>query len=252
MGAFHFQIILSSNHQILSMKLDILFFGAHPDDVELGCAGTILKHVALEYKVGIVDLTKGELGTRGTVEIRAKEAKEAAKLMGVFVRENLAFADGFFVNDKQHQLAIIKLIRKYQPNIIVATAITDRHPDHARASQLISDSCFLAGLSKIKTTSQKAFRPKAVYHYIQDRYIKPDFVVDISDVMKKKIEVIKTYQSQFFNPESKEAVTYISTAQFLDAIAFRAAEFGRIIGASYGEGFTAERLVGVSNLFDLK
>lgn len=236
------------------MKLDILFFGAHPDDVELGCAGTILKHIALGYKVGIIDLTRGELGTRGTIEIRTKEAKNAAKRLGVLVRENLSFADGFFINDKSHQLAIITIIRKYKPSIVVLPAITDRHPDHARASQLILESCFLSGLEKIKIDSQKSFRPKVVYHYIQDRYIKPDFVVDISDFMKKKIEIIKAYQSQFFNPKSKatEPITYISTAQFLDAIIFRAAEYGRIIGVNYAEGFTTERFVGVANLFDLK
>ena len=233
------------------MKLDILAFGAHPDDVELCCSGTLLKHISQGKKVGIIDLTRGELGTRGSAAIRDKEAAVAAKILGIAVRENLNFADGFFLNDKQHQLEVIKKIRKYQPEIIIANAIRDRHPDHGRSAQLISDSCFLSGLVKIDT-NQKVWRPKAVYNYIQDRYIKPDFVIDISDFIDKKMQAIKAYRSQFYDPKSKEPQTYISSPEFLEMLNARAIEMGKVIRVKYAEGFTAERVVGVKDLFDLE
>ena len=237
------------------MKIDILAFGVHPDDVELSCAGTIAKHISLGKKVVIADLTRGELGTRGTAEIRDKEAEDAAKILGVSARENLNFKDGFFSNDEKHQLEIVKLIRKYQPEIILANAIDDRHPDHGRAAKLIDDACFISGLIKVETlldgAKQNAWRPKAVYHYIQDRYIKPDFLVDISGFMKQKMDSYLAYKSQLYDKNSKEPATYISSQQFLDSITSRASEFGRIIGVEYAEGFCTHRLAGVKNLFDL-
>jgi len=244
------------------VKLDILAFGAHPDDVELGCSGTILKHISLGKKVGIIDLTRGELGTRGTAAIRAKEAKAAAKILGVAMRENLSMADGFFINDKEHQIKVIQKIRQYQPDIVIANALTDRHPDHGRGAQLVSDACFLAGLPKIKTMTpsnspkggelahanssplgrlggvwQKAWRPKAVYHYIQYNPHKPDFVIDISKQFEKKMDAIAAFGSQFYNPESKEAETLISTPEFFSLLKKRCEEHGRQIGVKYGEGF---------------
>ena len=237
------------------MKTDILAFGAHPDDVELSCGGTVLKHVSLGKTVGIIDLTRGELGTRGNAEIREKEASEASKILGINFRENMNFADGFFTNSKENQMALVVKIRKYQPEIVFATAISDRHPDHAKASQLISDACFLAGLNKIKTSDtngeQLPWRPKAVYHYIQDRYMKPDFVVDISEYMEQRMASIKAYKSQMFDADSSEPETAISSKQFLDSLYYRPLEFGRIIGVKFAEGFIAERLIGIDNLFHL-
>jgi bacillithiol biosynthesis deacetylase BshB1 len=238
------------------MKLDILAFGSHPDDVELSCAGTLLKHIASGRKAGIIDLTRGELGTRGSAETRDKEAAESARIMGVAVRENLGFADGFFVNDKSHQLEIIERIRKHQPEIVLANALNDRHPDHGKAARLVADGCFLAGLSKIKSVDdhgivQQPWRPRLILHYIQDRYIKPDILVDISDFMEKKMECIKAFRSQFYDPDSKEPETYISSKQFLDSLMQRPMELGRIIGVRYAEGFNSERLFGVNNLFDI-
>jgi bacillithiol biosynthesis deacetylase BshB1 len=237
------------------MKLDILAFGAHPDDIELSCGGTILSHVAQGSKVGIVDLTRGELGTRGTAESRASEAAAAAKIMGVSVRENAGFADGFFLNDKEHQLELIKYIRKYQPDIVLANAIHDRHPDHARAAQLTEDAVFLSGLSKVETRLngeiQKAHRPRAVYHYIQSLDITPDFAVDISPFFDKKIEAIRAYKTQFHNPDSKEPDTFISSPEFLDFIKARGSHFGVPLGVSYAEGYTTKRLLGVYNLRDI-
>lgn len=237
-------------------KVDILAFGAHPDDVELSCSGTIVKHIDLGKKVAVVDLTRGELGTRGTLDIRLQEASEAAKIMGVSYRENLNFKDGFFINDEAHQLLVIKAIRKYQPQIVLCNAISDRHPDHAKAAQLVSDSCFLAGLIKIDTVldgiKQEAHRPRYVYHYIQDRYIKPDFAVDISSVIDKRMEAIRAYKSQFYdNGKPAEPATYISSKEFMESLQYRPAEMGRIIGVKYAEGFTASRLAGINNLFDL-
>ena len=238
------------------MKLDILAFGAHPDDVELGCAGTILKEIALGKKVGIVDLTRGELGTRGSAAIRDKEANAAAKILGVIARENLEMRDGFFVNDEKHQLEIIKMIRKYQPEIVLCNAIDDRHIDHGKGSKLVSDACFLSGLMKIETEldgeQQAAWRPKIVYHYIQWKNIEPDFVVDITGFTEKKIESILAYGSQFYDPNSKEPESPISSKNFLESLNYRSRDLGRLAGVEHAEGFTVERYVAVSSLSDLK
>lgn len=237
------------------MKLDILAFAAHPDDVELSCSGTLIKHIQAGKSTGIIDLTRGELGTRGTAEIRSAEATSASKIMGIKVRENLGFPDGFFENNLETQLEVVKKIREYRPDIVLANASHDRHPDHGRASLLVSQACFLAGLVKITTVlngvEQKPWRPKAVYHYIQDRYIKPDFVVDISDVFELKMKAILAYSSQFYNPDSKEPETAISTPEFVEFLKGRAINYARDIGTKYGEGFTTERVIGTKNLFDL-
>lgn len=237
------------------MKLDILAFGAHPDDVELGCSGTITKEVSLGKKVGIIDLTRGELGTRGSVEIRNQESSLAAEILGISVRENLDMRDGFFVNDEAHQLEIIKRIRKYQPEIVICNAVDDRHIDHGKGSKLVSDACFLSGLRKIETehegVQQEAWRPKVVYHYIQWKNITPDFVVDISDFIDKKTESILAYASQFYSENSDEPVTPIATKNFLESIHYRSQDFGRLIGVDYAEGFTTERYVAVKSLGDL-
>lgn len=237
------------------MKLDILAFGAHPDDVELGCGATIAKEIATGKKVGIVDLTQGELGTRGSAEKRALEAQKAKEVLGVSIRENLGFADGFFINDKSHQLEIIKMVRKYQPEIVLCNAIDDRHIDHGKGSKLVSDACFLSGLLKIETTldseNQKPWRPKQVYHYIQWKDLKPDFVVDVSGFIEKKIAAVMAYDSQFYDPKSNEPETPITSKNFLDSIDYRAKELGRLIGVSHAEGFNVERYTGVASLFDL-
>src|SRR6185437_11721635 len=237
------------------MKLDILVFASHPDDAELGCAGTIISQIEKGNKVGIIDLTMGELGTRGTIESRAKEAAAATELLKLSARENLRFADGFFENDKPHLIEVIKVIRKYQPEIVIANAVEDRHPDHGQGASLVARACFLSGLIKIETAIygqvQKAWRPKQLYHYIQDRYIKPDFIVDITPYWAKKVEAIKAFQTQFHNPDSKEPITHISTPDFLPFIEARAMEMGHAIGVKYGEGFTKEKQLGVKNLFDL-
>jgi bacillithiol biosynthesis deacetylase BshB1 len=237
------------------MKVDILAFGAHPDDVELGCAGTLAKEVSLGKKVGIIDLTQGELGTRGSAELRKVEATKAAEILGVSVRENLQFADGFFVNDKQHQLEVIKMLRKYQPEIVLCNAIDDRHIDHGKGSKLVSDACFLSGLQKIETelegVQQEKWRPKLVYHYIQWKNIQPDFVVDITGFMDKKMDSVMAYSSQFFDPNSEEPQTPISSQNFTDSIAYRARDLGRLIGTEYAEGFTVERFVAVDSISDL-
>ncbi len=234
------------------MKLDILVFGAHPDDAELGAGGTIAKEVSLGKKVGIVDLTRGELGTRGTAEIRDNEAEASKKILGVSVRENLRFRDGFFTNDEKHQLEVIKMIRKYQPEIVLCNAIDDRHIDHAKGSSLVSNACFLSGLVKIETTiGQKAqvpWRPKLVYHYIQWKNLKPDFVVDISKFIDKKTEAILAYSSQFHDPKSKEPETPISSKTFIESVRYRAQDLGRLVGKDYAEGFTVERLLAVDSL----
>jgi bacillithiol biosynthesis deacetylase BshB1 len=238
------------------MKLDILAFGAHPDDVELGAGGTVAKAVAEGKKVGIVDLTKGELGTRGTEFTRFEEAANASKILGVSVRENLGFADGFFVNDKTHQLEVIKMIRKYQPEIVICNAVDDRHIDHGRGSKLVSDACFLSGLVKIETEIegklQDKWRPKTVYHYIQWKDLTPDFAVDISGYIDKKMESVFAYKTQFFDPNSKEPETPITSKNFTDSINYRARELGRLVGVEHAEGFTVERYVAVDSLFDLK
>lgn len=235
------------------MKLDILAIGVHPDDVELGCSGSLLAAISQGKKVGILDLTKGELGTRGTPEGRLQEAQSAAQILGVECRENVGMADGFFKNDEEHQKLLISYIRKFRPDLVLANAIDDRHPDHGRAAQLINDACFYAGLRKVITVSedgmeQEAWRPKNVFHYIQDRYIKPAFIVDISAFMDKKIEAIRAFKSQFFVPtyNSNEPQSYISTPEFLEFIEARAKELGHAIGVKYGEGFTSYKALGVS------
>jgi len=237
------------------MKLDILVFGAHPDDVELGCGATIAKEISLGKKVGVVDLTRGELGTRGSAGLRDQEAANAAKILGVSVRENLRFADGFFVNDKEHQLEIIKMIRKYQPEIVLCNAIDDRHIDHSKGSKLVSDACFLSGLKKIETAiegeQQDQWRPNQVYHYIQWKNIEPDFVVDVTGFVDKKIASVLAYSSQFYDPNSKEPETPITNKNFIDSINYRAKDLGRLIGVECAEGFTTERYVAVENLSKL-
>jgi bacillithiol biosynthesis deacetylase BshB1 len=241
-----------------NLQLDILVITVHPDDAELGCGGTILKHVALGHRVGIVDLTRGELGTRGTAETRMVEASHAAELLGVSVRENLEMRDGFFRNDETHQLKVVQAIRKYRPEIVITNALHDRHPDHGRAGELVNDAVFLAGLRKVRTTAeggeQDAHRPRLLLQLIQDQYIKPDIVVDISDHWEQKIAAIKAFASQFHNERyaKDEPETYISKPDFLQYIEGRAREYGKYIGAKYGEGFTCRRLLGVDNLFALK
>jgi len=238
------------------MKLDILAFGAHPDDVELGCSGTIAKEISLGKKVGIIDLTRGELGTRGSVEIRNAESAKASQVLGVVARENLDMRDGFFINDEAHQLKIIEMIRKYKPEIVLCNAIQDRHIDHGKGSKLVSDACFLSGLLRIETeldgVSQEAWRPKMVYHYIQWQNIEPDFVVDISDFMDTKMEAVLAYGSQFYNPNSNEPVSPITSKNFLDSVKYRAQDLGRLVNVTYAEGFTTERYVAVNSLGDLK
>ena len=240
------------------MKIDILAFGAHPDDVELSCGGTILKEIHNGKTVGIIDLTKGELGTRGTVQTRATEASNAASILGVSFRKNLSFSDGFIANDKAHQSEVIKLIRHYQPEIVLCNAIDDRHIDHGVASKLVSDACFLSGLIKIETkfldseAVQAPWRPKSIYHYIQWKPLEPDFVVDISDQIDKKMESVMAYSTQFYNPNSQDPETPISSKNFVDSVRYRAADLGRLTGVGYAEGFNVERLPAIDSLFDLK
>ncbi|MFN8355320.1 MAG: bacillithiol biosynthesis deacetylase BshB1 [Spirosomataceae bacterium] len=239
------------------MKLDILALAAHPDDAEMSVGGTLALQIAKGRKVGIVDFTRGELGTRGTPEIRAKEAADAAQILGIHVLENLGFRDGFFKNDEEHQLKVVQAIRRYQPEIVLANAIDDRHLDHPKAAQLANDACFLSGLRMIKTyeadgTEQPAWRPKWVYHYIQDRYVKPDFIVDITPYWNLKEQAIRAYRSQFYDPTSTEPASYLSSPEFLDFLRARAQEFGHQIGAIYGEGFTSYRQLGVNDLFALR
>ncbi|OWP84799.1 bacillithiol biosynthesis deacetylase BshB1 [Flavobacterium davisii] len=237
------------------MKLDILAFGAHPDDVELGCGGTLAKEISLGKKVGIIDLTRGELGTRGTPEIRDLEAQKSAQILKVSIRENLEFRDGFFKNDEDHQKEIIKMIRKYKPEIVLCNAIQDRHIDHSKGSNLVSDACFLSGLKKIETslkdTFQESWRPKKVYHYIQWMNIKPDFAVDISGFMELKMQSILAYSSQFYDPNSLEPETPITSKNFLDSVQYRAQDLGRLIGTDFAEGFTVERCLAVNALDNL-
>ncbi|PCH76804.1 MAG: bacillithiol biosynthesis deacetylase BshB1 [Flavobacteriaceae bacterium] len=237
------------------MKLDILAFGAHPDDVEIGCSGTLAKEISLGKRVGIIDLTRGELGTRGSAAIRKEEAAKAAEILKVSVRENLGFADGFFVNDKEHQLAVIKMIRKYKPSIVLCNAVSDRHIDHPKGGQLVSNACFLSGLRKIITTEdgevQDAWRPKVVYHYIQWENVTPDFVMDVTGFMELKLASVKAYSSQFYDPNSKEPASPITSKNFLDSVFYRAQDLGRLVGVDYAEGYTVERFVAVNSLEDL-
>ncbi len=238
------------------MKLDLVAFASHPDDAELGCSGTLIAHAQAGYKVGIVDLTRGELGTRGTPEERRQEAEQASKVIGLQVRRNLGLADGFFTNDRDHQLAVIRVIRELQPEVVLANAFNDRHPDHGKGSKLVSDACFMAGLRKIESAdslgqAQQPWRPKAVYHFIQDRFIQPDFVVDISAQWEQKLQAIKAFRSQFYDPENAAPNTYISSPDFLKFVEARAREYGHAIGTTFGEGFSKERHLGVRDLFTL-
>jgi bacillithiol biosynthesis deacetylase BshB1 len=236
-------------------KLDILAIGSHPDDVELGCAATLAKEISKGKKVGILDLTRGELGTRGSAEIRDQEAARAAEILGVSIRQNLNFRDGFFVNDETHQMKIVQKIREFRPDIVLCNAIRDRHIDHGKGSDLVSQACFLSGLRRIETkigdADQKAWRPKLVYHYIQWQPITPDFVVDVTGFMDIKEKAVLAYASQFYDPGSKEPVSPIATKNFLDSVTYRARDLGRLIGKDYAEGFTAERYVAVDHLDDL-
>jgi bacillithiol biosynthesis deacetylase BshB1 len=238
------------------LKLDILVLCAHPDDAELGCAGTLLKHIALGKKAGIADLTRGELGTRGTPEIRSAEAAKSAEILGLSVRENIGLPDGFFENTRGHQIKIIEIIRKYRPQIIITNAYYDRHPDHGRGHELVETAVFLAGLRKIETSfngeQQEEWRPAQVFHFIQDNYIKPDILIDVTPYWDKKIESIKAFGSQFYNPDwTGEPQTYISSPDFIQIIESRAREFGKSIGVKYAEGFTSAKILGVENLFQL-
>jgi len=238
------------------MKLDILAIASHPDDAELSCSGTLAAHVVRGYKVGIVDLTRGEMGTRGTPETRLEEAEEAAKVLQLSARENLGFEDVYFQDDKAHHLEIVKMIRKYQPEIILANAIRDRHPDHGKGASVVSKACFISGLRREETfledEKQTPWRPKAVYHYIQNDYIQPDFVFDISDFWDVKLASIKAFRSQFYDPSSSEPESFISKPGFLEFIEARAREFGHRIQVKYGEGYTVERMLGVEDLFHLR
>jgi bacillithiol biosynthesis deacetylase BshB1 len=234
-------------------KIDILAIGVHPDDIELGCAGTIIKHIALGFSVGGLDLTQGELGTRGSAELRLVEADNASKIMGLSIRENLGFEDGFVTADnKQYQLEIVKKIRQYQPNIVLCNAIEDRHPDHSRSASLVSTACFLAGLPKVETELngdiQNAWRPKQVLHYIQWKPIQPEVLVDVTGFMDPKIAAVKAYKSQFHDPESNEPETPISSQQFIDSVKYRASDLGRLIGVDYAEGFTSDNAIAVDRL----
>ncbi|MEI8075547.1 MAG: bacillithiol biosynthesis deacetylase BshB1 [Bacteroidota bacterium] len=237
------------------MKLDILAIGVHPDDVELGCAGTLMSAIAEGKKVGIVDLTRGELGTRGTVETRKLEARNAANILGIVIRENLEMADGFFQNDEANQRLLIQSIRKFRPEIILANAPEDRHPDHGRSSKMIADAAFLSGLRKIITEHdgaiQQEWRPKYVFHYLQDRFLQPSFVVDISKYMDKKIESVLAYTTQFYNPDLNEPQTYISSPQFLDTVKGRAMMLGKRIGVEYAEGYISEKMIGITSFDSL-
>jgi bacillithiol biosynthesis deacetylase BshB1 len=237
------------------MKLDLLVLASHPDDAELGCGGTIAKHISLGHNVGIIDFTRGELGTRGTPETRDKEAVDSAAILGVSVRANLKFRDGYFINDENHQLVLVRQLRKYQPDIVIANAVYDRHPDHGRAAGLSFESCFLSGLAKVATDldgkPQTPWRPRALYHYIQSQMLKPDFIVDVSDHWDKKMQAVRAYKTQFYDPGSNEPQTYISNPRFMQMIEARGIELGHSIGVRYGEGFTVRRTVGIGSLYDL-
>lgn len=237
-------------------SVDILAFGAHPDDVELSCAGTLALQQSLGYRSAIVDLTEGELGTRGTPEIRKQEAQKAAEILGVSARENLGFRDGFFKNDEAHQLAIVRMIRKYRPRTVLANAFTDRHPDHGRGAEVVREACFLAGLRAIPTEldgqAQEAHRPQMLLHYIQFQAHRPDIIVNIGAHIETKLKAIKAYASQFYDPHSKEPETVISGKNFLDSITYRAKDLGRLIGAEYGEGFTRAQDIGIGDIMALQ
>ncbi len=233
------------------MKIDVLAIGAHPDDVELGCGGTLAKLISEGKKVAILDLTQGELGTRGTNETRAIEAQNASTILGISARENLKMKDGFLINSEEYQLKIVEMIRKYQPEIVLCNAIDDRHPDHAKTAKLVSDACFLSGLIKIEThfdeIIQKPWRPKHIFHYIQWKNIEPDFVVDISGFLDKKLEACLAYKTQFYDPTSTEPMTPIATKDFLESLTYRAQDLGRLSGVAHAEGFTTEKLLALHN-----
>lgn len=237
-------------------QIDVLAIGAHPDDVELSASGTLLKHRAMGYTTGIIDLTQGELGSRGTKETRKEEADVAAKILGLTERVNLKMADGFFEHSEENLRLIIEQIRRFKPEIVLMNAVSDRHPDHGKGSKLASEACFLAGLRRIETTwngePQEAHRPKFVYHYIQDRYLKPDFVIDVTDFVEQKFDSIKAYKTQFWDPNSSEPKTPISGEEFFEFLRGRMAEFGRSIGVRYAEGYTVERVIGIDSLFQLR
>jgi len=235
----------------MDKQLDILAFGSHPDDVELGCGATIAKQVSMGSKVGIIDLTRGELGTRGSADIRGEEAELAAQILGVEFRYNLGFRDGFFQNDEKHQMELVKIIREYRPRIVLANAVRDRHPDHKKGSDLVSTACFLAGLHKIET-GQEAWRPELIYHYIQFEEIEPDFVVDVSDYMSIKMEAVKAFGSQFYDSSSKEPETIISSKEFLDSVRYRAANLGRLSRVKFAEGFTSYKIIVSESLTSLR
>ncbi len=244
------------NKKVMAIKTDILAFAAHPDDVEISCSGTLLKYISLGKTVGIIDLSKGELGTRGSAEIRQEESNKSSEIMGIHFRENLGFKDGFFVHDNHNMLEILRIIRKYKPEIVLANTPSDRHPDHGRASKLIAEACFYSGLSKIETMydgiPQEHWRPKNIYFYIQDNFHKPDFTVDITAFMDKKMETIRAFKSQFYNADSNEIETPISGASFLYFIKSRAASFGRYSSVDFAEGFLVSRVPEVSDLFSLR
>ena len=239
----------------MNQFLDILAFAAHPDDVELSCSGTLMKHIEEGKKVGVIDLTEGELGSRGSVELRYEEADAASKIMGLTVRENLKIADGFFEINEENKLKIVKAIRTYKPKIVLANAVEDRHPDHGRASKLISDACFYSGLRRIETeldgVQQEVWRPKVIYHYIQDRFLKPDFVVDVSPFVEKKMEAIRAFSSQFYSPTSNEPESPLTMINFFDYVNARMVDMGRYIQVNHAEGYTVERPIGIDSLEDL-
>lgn len=239
------------------MKVDVLAIGAHPDDVELSCSGTLIKMIAEGKKVGLVDLTRGELGTRGSAEIRTKEANNAAQKIGASFRENLDMRDGFFEHNEANLHKVARMIRKYQPDIVLANAVSDRHPDHGRAAKLISDACFIAGLMKVEIFDKEGqaydrWRPKVIYHYIQDYHINPDIVIDITDYIEQKMEAILSFKSQFFDPKSNEPESPISTQNFIESVKAKNRVFGRPLNYDFAEGFTVERTIGVKSLFDLE
>jgi N-acetylglucosamine malate deacetylase 1 len=234
------------------MKLDVLAVGSHPDDVELGCSGTLINEIRKGKKVGIIDLTQGELGTRGTIETRYQEAADAARIMGVSARENLKMRDGFFVNDEAHQLELVKMIRKYRPEIVIGNILEDRHPDHGKGGWLTYDACFISGLRQVKTEyqgeEQEKWRPKMLLHYIQDRFYEPDFIIDVSEVWEQRMESIKAYKTQFHDPNSNEPQSYLSSPEFMEAIVSRARLLGKRIGVKYGEGFMSKKSIGLAGL----
>jgi bacillithiol biosynthesis deacetylase BshB1 len=234
------------------MKLDILAIAAHPDDAELSCSGTLMLHKLQGYKTGIVDLTQGELGSRGSIVLRKEESDTASKILQLDARENMKFRDGFFKNDEAHQLSLIQMIRKYQPNIVLANAPTDRHPDHGRAAALTKDACYYAGLVKIETAldgeKQKPWRPKKIFNYIQDQYLEPDFIIDISSTMAQKMQCILAFKSQFLDDDANGPATYISSEEYTERVKYRNDLMGKKIGVKYGEGFLSiHNHVGLKN-----